>query len=272
MATGAAYRLPAADAPGSDVYLDVQGRPGLGDVSGATRAQMLALSAERGGDPERLGKRDALDPLLWRAARAGEPSWDGGLLGDGRPGWHIECTSIALEYLGMPFSVQGGGADLVFPHHEMTAVQGCALTGARRFAEAYVHQALVGLDGAKMSKSAGNLVLVSDLRRQGVDPMAIRLALLAHHYRQEWDWTEAELSSAGERLATWRSAFSVNAGPDADKTVRTVREALSQDLDTPAALAAVDAWARRCLQDGGESVSAPGLLARAVDALLGVRL
>ena len=272
VATGAAYRLPAGDAPGSDVYLDVQGRPGFGDVSGATRAQMLALSAERGGDPERLGKRDALDPLLWRAARSGEPSWDGGLLGDGRPGWHIECTSIAVEYLGMPFTLQGGGSDLVFPHHEMTAVQGCALTGAARFAEVYMHQAMVGLNGAKMSKSQGNLVLVSDLRRDGVDPMAIRLALLAHHYRRHWDWTAADLSSARERLATWRAAVSVNAGPDADKTLHAVREALSQDLDAPAAVTAVDAWAARSLDEGGQSASAPGLLSRAIDKLLGVRL
>ncbi len=270
--TGAAYRLPADDAPGSDVYLDVQGRPGFGEVSGATRAQMLELSAQRGGDPERPGKRDALDPLLWRAAREGEPSWDGGLLGDGRPGWHIECTAIAVEYLGMPFSVQGGGSDLIFPHHEMTAVQGCALTGAARFAQVYVHQAMVGLDGAKMSKSQGNLVLVSELRREGVDPMAIRLALLAHHYRLDWEWTDAELPGAVERLATWRAAVSVNGGPDADKTVQAVREALSQDIDTPAALAAVDTWAQHCLEEGGESASAPGLLARALDALLGVRL
>ncbi|MGV1008803.1 MAG: cysteine--1-D-myo-inosityl 2-amino-2-deoxy-alpha-D-glucopyranoside ligase [Dermatophilaceae bacterium] len=270
--TGAAYRLAAGDAPGSDVYLDLAGQPGFGSVSGATRAQMLALSAQRGGDPERPGKRDALDPLLWRATRPGEPSWDGGLLGGGRPGWHIECTSIALEYLGMPFTVQGGGSDLVFPHHEMTAVQGCALTGADRFADAYVHQAMVGLDGAKMSKSRGNLVLVSQLRRGGVDPMAIRLVLLGHHYRKEWDWTDAELARAAQRLDTWRAAFSVNAGPDAGPTVAAVRRALSHDLDTPAALAAVDAWVDRSLADGGTSASAPGLLARAVDALLGIRL
>jgi L-cysteine:1D-myo-inositol 2-amino-2-deoxy-alpha-D-glucopyranoside ligase len=272
VATGAAYRLPAGDAPGRDVYLDVQGRPGFGEVSGATRAQMLTLSAERGGDPERPGKRDPLDPLLWRAARDGEPSWDGGDLGDGRPGWHIECTSIAVEYLGMPFTVQGGGTDLVFPHHEMSAVQGCALTGGDRFADAYVHQAMVGLDGEKMSKSRGNLVLVSDLRRQGVDPMAIRLALLAHHYRLEWEWSAADLAGAATRLDTWRTALSVNAGPDSTDTVAAIREALADDLDTPSAIGAIDAWARRCLDEGGDLPEAPGLLARAIDALLGVRL
>src|SRR5699024_8737456 len=127
------------------------------------------------------------DPLLWRAHREGEPHWDGADLGDGRPGWHIECTTIALRHLGETFAIQGGGTDLIFPHHEMSAVQARALTG-QPFAGTYVHQAMVGLDGEKMSKSKGNLVLVSALRAEGVDPMAVRLALLAQHYRTPWDW------------------------------------------------------------------------------------
>lgn len=273
-AGGAAYRIDAPQASGPDLYLDIAQRPGFGAVSGASRAQMLELFAERGGDPQRPGKRDPLDPLLWRAERDGEPSWSGGSLGRGRPGWHIECTALAVEYLGMPFTIQGGGTDLVFPHHEMSAVQGCALTGRRPFAEVYVHQAMVGLGGEKMSKSRGNLVLVSTLRESGVDPMAIRLALLAHHYRTAWEWTETDLQTAQRRLGRWRDALARPAGADPAGTVAAVRAALGEDLDTPAALAAVDDWAERGVHEGGpgHSPGAAGVLARALDALLGVRL
>jgi L-cysteine:1D-myo-inositol 2-amino-2-deoxy-alpha-D-glucopyranoside ligase len=276
LAKGSAYRveLPTGEGdPGAaDVYFDLSTEPGFGGVSSWTREQMMEVFADRGGDPDREGKRDPLDPLLWRARREGEPSWPGGEVGDGRPGWHVECTSIALDYLGMSFDVQGGGTDLVFPHHEMSAVQATGLTGQAPFARAYVHQAMVGLDGEKMSKSKGNLVLVSALRRSGVDPMAIRLALLAHHYRTPWDWTDQGLAEAQERLATWRAAMSVNAGPAAEATVARVRECVADDLDTPTALAAVDRWARESLDRGGDDRGAPGLVSRTVDALLGVRL
>ena len=271
-ANGAAYQVKALDAAGFDVYLDIAQRPGFGDLSGLTRAQMLARFAENGGDPERDGKRDALDPLLWRTERSGEPSWDGGTLGAGRPGWHIECTALAVRYLGMPFTVQGGGSDLVFPHHEMSAVQGCALTGTRPFAEVFVHQAMVGFDGAKMSKSRGNLVLVSALRNAGVDPMAIRLALLAHHYRTEWEWTDDDLAAADHRLQTWRAALSGNGGPPAEDAVEAIRQAAAGDLGTPEGRAALEAWAARSLAEGGEDLGAPGVLARAVDRTLGVRI
>jgi L-cysteine:1D-myo-inositol 2-amino-2-deoxy-alpha-D-glucopyranoside ligase len=276
LAKGKAYRLALPEGEGdpgaADIYFDLSTEPGFGAVSSWTREQMLEVFADRGGDPDREGKRDPLDPLLWRAHRAGEPSWPGGEIGEGRPGWHIECTSIALDYLGMSFDVQGGGTDLVFPHHEMSAVQATGLTGESPFARAYVHQAMVGLDGEKMSKSKGNLVLVSALRRAGVDPMAIRLALLAHHYRTPWDWTDEVLAQAQERLATWRAAMSVNAGPSAEATMARVRECVSDDLDTPGALAAVDRWARESLDRGGDEIGAPGLVSRTVDALLGVRL
>jgi L-cysteine:1D-myo-inositol 2-amino-2-deoxy-alpha-D-glucopyranoside ligase len=276
LAKGAAYRLALPEGEGdpgaADIYFDLSTEPGFGGVSSWTREQMLEVFADRGGDPDREGKRDPLDPLLWRGHRAGEPSWPGGEIGEGRPGWHVECTAIALDYLGMSFDVQGGGTDLVFPHHEMSAVQATGLTGDSPFARAYVHQAMVGLDGEKMSKSRGNLVLVSALRRGGVDPMAIRLALLAHHNRTPWDWTDDVLAQAQERLATWRAAMSVNAGPSAEATMARVRECVSDDLDTPGALAAVDRWARESLDRGGDEIGAPGLVSRTVDALLGVRL
>jgi L-cysteine:1D-myo-inositol 2-amino-2-deoxy-alpha-D-glucopyranoside ligase len=269
---GLAYAVPAGDAEGEDVYLDLSLQPTFGAVSSWTREQMLEVYAERGGDPGRRGKRDALDPLLWRARRAEEPGWDVLGLSTGRPGWHIECTALAMDHLGMGFDVQGGGTDLLFPHHEMSAVQAVALTGEEAFARFFVHQEMVGCRGEKMSKSRGNLVLVSQLRRDGVDPVAIRLALLAHHYRTPWDWTAQVLREAQERLASWREALSVNAAPSSEGVLRAVREALAEDLDTPAALRAVDRWATECLHRGGPDPSAPGVVARALDALLGVRL
>src|ERR671932_2054406 len=167
---------------------------------------MLRLSAERGGDPDRPGKRHPLDPLLWRGAREGEPSWPGPRGVAGRPGWHIECASIALDTIGAGFDVQGGGSDLVFPHHEYSAVHAEALTATKPFARAYVHAAMIGLGGEKMSKSKGNLVFVSRLRGDGVDPMALRLALLADHYRTDRQWTDDVLKGGVLRLARWRGA------------------------------------------------------------------
>jgi cysteine--1-D-myo-inosityl 2-amino-2-deoxy-alpha-D-glucopyranoside ligase len=289
LSCGTAYRVDLPEGEGiaeaGDIYFDLSSTPDFGSVSRWDRDQMMAVYAERGGDPERPGKRDQLDPLLWRAARAGEPSWPGGDLGDGRPGWHIECTTIALDYLGMTFDVQGGGTDLVFPHHEMSAVQACGITGDAPFARAYVHQAMVGLDGEKMSKSLGNLVLVSTLVDSGVDARAIRLAVLAHHYRTPWEWTDQVLADAQGRLATWRAGLSGNGGPPAEATIARIRECLANDLDAPGALAAVDEWVRESLQGRGPEVTAaggvnaagielgaPGLVGRALDALLGVRL
>ncbi|NHA68941.1 cysteine--1-D-myo-inosityl 2-amino-2-deoxy-alpha-D-glucopyranoside ligase [Phycicoccus flavus] len=272
--TGSAYRLPVPDGEGSgeDVYLDLAAAPTFGEVSHWSPEQMDEVFADRGGDPERPGKRGRFDPLLWRAARADEPSWEDTVLGAGRPGWHVECTAIALAHLGHPFDVQGGGTDLVFPHHEMSAVQSAVATGDPTFARLYVHQAMVGLDGGKMSKSQGNLVLVSRLRADGVDPMAVRLLLLAQHYRTEWDYADALLADAQARLERWREAFSVNEGVEAAEAAGQVRAAVADDLDTARALAAVDAWCERTLAGDGSDPAGPGLLARTVDAVLGIRL
>lgn len=277
LASGAAYpvAVPAsqgADAGAVDMYFDLSTDPRFGSVSGWTPAQMLEVFAERGGDPDRLGKRSQLDPLLWRARRPGEPWWDGGSIGPGRPGWHVECTTIALAHLGMSFDVQGGGTDLAFPHHEMSAAQAQGLTGGWPFARSYVHQAMVGLNGAKMSKSAGNLVKVSTLRAAGHDPMAIRLVLLAHHYRTEWSYTEQVLVDAQARLDHWRTALSRQGGPDPMPTLAQMRDRLADDLDSPGALAAVDRWADDQLAHGGADLGAPGVLGRSLDALLGVRV
>lgn len=263
---GAAYDLDG------DIYFSVESDPHFGGVSHLDAEAMRLLSAERGGDPERPGKKNPLDPMLWMAARPGEPSWDGGSLGRGRPGWHIECVAIALDHLGMGFDIQGGGSDLAFPHHEMGASHAQALTGEFPMAKAYVHAGMVALHGEKMSKSKGNLVFVSALRRAGVDPAAIRLALLSHHYRTDWEWTDAVLDEAVARLERWRAAVSRPDGIAADAVLEEVREALANDLDAPAALAAVDRWVELQNATDGDDESAPGLVSRTVDALLGVAL
>ena len=244
-----------------DVYFTRSADPefgalaGPGTASGLSVAEMTELSAERGGDPGRPGKKDPLDPLVWRAERPGEPSWES-RFGPGRPGWHVECAAIATEYLGPSFDVQAGGSDLVFPHHEMSASHArvaCAPgDGGHAFARVYAHSGMVAYAGAKMSKSLGNLVFVSRLRAAGTDPMAIRLALLAHHYRADWEWTDdvlAEAERPARPLASRRGAGvrGVSAGtaasPAAEAVLATVRERLADDLDAPGAVAAIDAWA-----------------------------
>jgi len=250
-----------------DLYFRVHGDPSFGSVSRLSEEQMREIFAERGGDPDRPGKEDPLDCLVWQSARPGEPAWDTPL-GHGRPGWHIECTAIALDYLGPQIDVQGGGSDLMFPHHEMGAVEAQRITGESPFADFYVHSGMVSWQGHKMSKSRGNLVFVSALRAEGVDPMAIRLALLAHHYRSDWAWTPQGLEGAQQRLEAWRRAALRSTGPDAGDLVEQMRGHLARDLSTPAILDAVDAWTMR---EGSDS-SAPALMAASVDALLGVRL
>ena len=266
---GAAYTLEG------DVYFAVAAAPQFGYVSGLDAGQMRALSAERGGDPDRHGKKDPLDPLLWRAERPGEPSWPSPF-GPGRPGWHIECSAIARHYLGDVIDLQGGGADLVFPHHECSSAHAEVATGHNPFARLYVHSGMVGLDGHKMSKSRGNLEFVSRLRRGGVDPAAIRLALLAHAYRENWEWAPAELARAEARLARWRAAVALPAVPDATGLLAEVRAALAAGLDTPAALAAVDRWVDAALGASAtpkrDDTDTPVLTRMLVDGLLGVDL
>jgi L-cysteine:1D-myo-inositol 2-amino-2-deoxy-alpha-D-glucopyranoside ligase len=250
-----------------DLYFPVAAAPRFGAVSGLDRRAMTTLFAERGGDPERSGKKDPLDALLWRAQRPGEPGWDSPL-GRGRPGWHVECAALAVGRLGTQIDVQGGGSDLLFPHHEHSALEAEALTGAVPFAQAYVHAGMVGLDGEKMSKSRGNLVFVSRLRADGVDPAAMRLALLADHYRADREWTAATLRAGQGRLASWRAAVRRDRAEPAGPMLAAVRAALADDLDTPAALAAVDAW---CAAPG-EDPAGPALARDVVDALLGIDL
>ncbi|CAN5824093.1 cysteine--1-D-myo-inosityl 2-amino-2-deoxy-alpha-D-glucopyranoside ligase [soil metagenome] len=273
VAAGVTYRVD------DDLYFEAGRDPGFGRVSRLDRSTMLGLLGERGGDPDRPGKRDRLDWLLWRAERPGEPCWDSPF-GRGRPGWHVECAAMAVEHLGMGFEVQGGGSDLAFPHHEMSAAEAETAFAAAPFAQAYMHAGMVGLDGEKMSKSRGNLVLVSELLRRGVDPMALRLALLGHHYRSDWSWTEADLSAAERRLAAWRAAVDAGRPVDAGAVVAVMRESLADDLDAPRALAAVDEWAVAGGRAGpevgdrgsGRSGEDARTVAVALDALLGIAI
>jgi L-cysteine:1D-myo-inositol 2-amino-2-deoxy-alpha-D-glucopyranoside ligase len=269
LAAGAAYRVPDPEYP--DVYFDSDASGHFGYESNYDEATMIELSRERGGDPDRPGKRHPADALLWRMARPGEPQWESDL-GAGRPGWHVECTAIALNRLGEQIDLNGGGSDLVFPHHEFGAAHAEAFTGVHPFARHYVHTGMIGLDGEKMSKSRGNLVFVSKLRAEGVDPSAVRLALLAGHYRTDRAWTGDLLATAQQRLARWRAAVALPAAPPADDLVARLRTHLADDLDTPAALAAVDAWAGEALERRGRDETAPALARDAVDALLGVDL
>lgn len=258
----------------NDLYFSVHADPTFGSIARLPEDEMLRIFAERGGDPARPGKRHPLDCLVWQDARPDEPAWDTAL-GHGRPGWHIECMAIALDTIGMHFDVQGGGSDLLFPHHEMGASEAHVVTQSHPYAKHYVHAGMVAWQGHKMSKSRGNLVFVSTLRHEGRDPMAIRLALLAHHYRSDWAWTPHGLEGAEDRLSLWRQAAAVDEAPDFAPTLQRMRSSLTDDLRTPEALDAVDAWAVRALDATDFAPGEPGsttLMRDAVNALLGVAL
>ncbi|WP_084252680.1 cysteine--1-D-myo-inosityl 2-amino-2-deoxy-alpha-D-glucopyranoside ligase [Devriesea agamarum] len=286
--SGRAYRVPTDDAVGDDLYLDLAQDGQLGAICGWSEEEMMSVFAERGGDPDRSGKRQRFDPLLWRAARDGEPSWDAPVLGAGRPGWHIECVCISRTGLGIPFDIQLGGRDLIFPHHDMSHAHAIAL-GDRDFATTYAHVGMIGLDGHKMSKSRGNLVFVSQLRSEGVDPAAIRLALLSHHYREDWEWTDETLNRALSRTAAIRHALALtngHCGPREAQAIKDIRAALRHDLDSPAALRVLDTWAAQVSEHSASltrradettrperAVGDTGCdMARALDALMGLSL
>lgn len=261
--TGAVYEVD------SDLYLSVEADDDFGAVSGWTREQMLEVYGDRGGDPDRAGKQDALDCVLWRGEREGEPSWESPF-GRGRPGWHVECAAIALTHLGTAFDVQGGGSDLVFPHHEMSAGSVQLVHGSEPFARLYAHAGMVAYDGEKMSKSKGNLVFVSALRRSEVDPMAIRLALLRQHYRSDWEWTDDLLWRAVDDLDSWRLALAGDGGAATGPVVEAVLAALADDLDAPTATAAIDAWVEATRAGDTSDPEAPAVIRALLDAALGL--
>ncbi|HEX4081337.1 MAG TPA: cysteine--tRNA ligase [Acidimicrobiales bacterium] len=279
---GAALDRGHAYESGGAVYFEVATFPGFGDVSHLDRPAMLELAAVHGGNPDDPNKRDPLDFVLWQPSLPDEPSWES-RWGPGRPGWHIECSALVLRELGQTIDLHGGGRDLVFPHHECETAQSESVTG-RRFVRHWLHVGLVGLGGTKMSKSLGNLVFVGDLVKHW-EPAAVRVALLGHHYRGDWEWTDADLPVAADRLARWRAAGTSGRGTTADvagagastdrgsidgtgsigtsaadPVLGAVRERLDDDLDAPGALAALDDGAA-----AGRSVDAGA-------ALLGIDL
>lgn len=257
-----------------DLYFRVRADKDFGTRSHLTQDRMLEIFAERGGDPQRVGKEDPLDALLWLAHREGEPSWPSSH-GEGRPGWHIECCAIALHFLQpdeesvTSIDIQGGGSDLIFPHHEMSAAQGRILQG-RDFASHYVHAGMIGLDGVKMSKSLGNLVFVSKLVAEGRDPMAIRWALMEEHYSQDRSWSEDLLISAEEWLVRVRRALSMMESAPTDDVIKEIISAQADNLDTPRALAAIKKWVID--SENSSNGGSPGELSRAMDSLLGIAL
>lgn len=284
---GTTYRVE------EDLYFLTRSDKNFGSRSHLTEEQMLKIFSERGGDPDRVGKEDPLDALLWRSERGGEPAWPAPF-GSGRPGWHVECSAIALHYLS-PISeadesregessidIQGGGSDLIFPHHEMSAAQG-ELIGGRPFAEHFVHSGMIGLAGEKMSKSLGNLVFVSKLIGAGVDPTAIRWALMANHYAADRMWTDELLESSQQAIERLRSALSRMEIAPIRGVIESIIEALANDLDTPKALSIINSWIEETegldqkldqsteSSDIGSSGEA-GELSRALDSLLGLAL
>jgi L-cysteine:1D-myo-inositol 2-amino-2-deoxy-alpha-D-glucopyranoside ligase len=258
----------------NDLYYRVRTDPDFGRRSHLNDQDQLKIFSERGGDPDRPGKEDPLDALLWLSERKDEPGWPS-QFGSGRPGWHIECSAIALQYLQISpeddysIDIQGGGSDLIFPHHEMSASQSFAMTG-QNFARCYVHSGMVGLDGQKMSKSLGNLVFVSTLISEGIDPMAIRWALMGHRFQEDLMWNRQLIDQAQAEIESLRKALSrVDVAPTSD-LIQSMCDLLSENLDTPQILKLIRSWvlATESGSIGGEA----GELSRALDSLLGLAL
>ena len=257
-----------------DLYFKVHADVQFGQRSHLSQEKMMEIFAERGGDPTRVGKIDPLDCLVWMSQRPNEPGWPSPF-GTGRPGWHIECTAIAIKYLEPSPSeealidIQGGGSDLIFPHHEMCAAQAQILTG-KPLASTYVHAGMIGLDGEKMSKSKGNLVFVSKLVAAGRDPMAIRWALMKDHYRQDRMWTDELLVAAESELIALRSCLAQDDVAPTSDLIEKIVDALSDDLNTKGVISVLNTWVERT-QSGDTGGDAQSLV-RALDALLGIKL
>jgi L-cysteine:1D-myo-inositol 2-amino-2-deoxy-alpha-D-glucopyranoside ligase len=258
---GLVHREAAYDLPDGRVYFDT-GSAGerFGGLSRLDRPTMLAEFAEKGGDPEASGKRDALDFLLWQPSADAEPSWPSPY-GPGRPGWHIECSVMAMQEMGNVIDIHGGGRDLIFPHHEAEILQAEFLTEQAPFSRFWAHTGMVALDGVKMSKSLGNLVFVSDLV-QRVPPAAVRRMLLSHHYRSDWSYEESELQDAVQGVELWQAAMEDGCTGAAREHEEEFHAHMSNDLDVPEAIRAIDRAAH----------SAAGGAVRNLSTILGFRL
>ncbi|MDQ3216985.1 MAG: cysteine--tRNA ligase [Actinomycetota bacterium] len=238
LATGRAYRI------GGDVFMSVADVSTYGELSRLDRALMLDIESQQDGSTvgdER--KKDPLDVLLWRRIDDAGPRWESPW-GPGRPGWHVECSTLAIKHLGRQIDIHGGGGDLVFPHHEAEIAQSEAVTGLRPFVRFWVHVAMVHLGGQKMSKSDGHMVFVRDLLK-GYPADALRLYLLSVHYRSVFDFDEQELKSwAGVASKLSKAAHSQadrGRSDEMDSASLQTRfdHALDSDLDTPSAIDAL---------------------------------
>ena len=258
----------------NDFYFSVHADKEFGQRSHLAKKEMLQIFSERGGDPDRIGKKDPLDCLLWMSQRPNEPGWPSSF-GTGRPGWHIECTAIAIKYLDplvddtSLIDIQGGGSDLIFPHHEMCAAQAQVLSG-KPLANTYVHAGMIGLDGEKMSKSKGNLVFVSTLVASGTDPMAIRWALMKNHYRTDRMWTEELLRESESEILVLRSVLSQDLVAPTKKLIQEIVDHLADDLDTPQIIASINTWVQQ--SQSGVSGGEVEPLLTVLDSLLGLKL
>ena len=258
----------------NDFYFSVHADKEFGQRSRLAKKEMLQIFSERGGDPDRIGKKDPLDCLVWMSQRPNEPGWPSPF-GTGRPGWHIECTAIAIKYLDplvddtSLIDIQGGGSDLIFPHHEMCAAQAQVLSG-KPLANTYVHAGMIGLDGEKMSKSKGNLVFVSTLVASGRDPMAIRWALMKNHYRTDRMWTEELLRESESEILVLRSVLSQDLVAPTKKLIQEIVDHLADDLDTPQIIASINTWVQQ--SQFGVSGGEVEPLLTVLDSLLGLKL
>ena len=257
-----------------DLYFSVSSDKEFGSRANLSQEEMLSLSAERGGDPSRIGKHDPLDALVWQHEKPGEPSWPSEF-GNGRPGWHIECGAIALAYLPVThdeeflIDIQGGGSDLIFPHHEISAAQAVVLKG-KKYSRIYMHAGLIGFDGEKMSKSRGNLVFLSKLVSEGADPLAIRLALMSEHYSLDRTWSTEHLLTATKLLDRLRLLLSRPEVAPTSLVVQNIIYALSMNLDTPKAIKILESW---CDDTASGAIGgSAGELSRAIDLLLGIAI
>ena len=249
-------------------WFDVSTAPKFGRLSGYAADTMLALSAERGGTPTDLRQRNPLDFILWQPSADDDPSWDSPF-GAGRPGWHIECSAMCWAHFGQTIDLHGGGSDLIFPHHECERVQS-ELGFGEQLASHWMHTGMVAYQGTKMSKSLGNLVFVSELV-ENHDPQAIRLALMGHHYRDDWEWFDGDIDDGQERFDRIREAVDLGKGSNPDAMLRAVRAALDDDLDAPSARATIDKFARSMVDGNGDDPSA-GVGLRTAAELIGIRL